>query len=534
MKKKSLSWMLGIALTLASCGQEDMLTQSSDKGLGEATFSVSMNTGMQTRAVTDATDEAPTRCIVEVYTEDGTSIGQYTGVSNETGFDVTVPKLNSDLAYTFVFWADGGEGTYDATSLKAVSRSTNPGIAFYHVLNNFTPNGTEQAITLTHAVAKIVMNQTTNDLATGDKVGLIVYMPKTINVFDGCSVVAADGTPKIASETIIGTTLQGPLNSIYTFVYQSTAQFTLSYLPSGADEGSKEIVYIYDVPVKRNYRTVISGDFGKLSKTTSFTASLDGNWDENLVSNTVDGNEITRNSVLSASQITEALAAEGNTERIVKIKGALTDADLIMLSEYGANNDNIENFSLDLSQSSFSATPDREYGSYFLKLKSIILPSSCKTIGTQCFRNASNLESIVADGVETIKDYAFHTSGLVSINFPELTKIERSAFSNCKSMTSANLPKVNSIMGDAFSLYSDVAITIKLTCAGPITIPSYWLGERKPITVSLFLNPDKRNDAEGDATPKVDAEGQWITNNKSKPWDTFNSITYEEPSSTFE
>lgn len=158
MNKRINLWMLGITAMLASCSQNEL----TDIGTGReatAVFTVSMDGRVNTRA-TDATDETPARCLMEVYNADGVLQGdkQYEGTLTNGKFTFTTERLEKEQEYTFVFWADEGEDAYTATDLTAVTPGTAPGIAFSGKVE-LAPDGTNTDVTLTHAVAKLVLNQ---------------------------------------------------------------------------------------------------------------------------------------------------------------------------------------------------------------------------------------------------------------------------------------------------------------------------------------------------------------------------------------
>ena len=99
------------------------------------------------------------------------------------------------------------------------------------------------------------------------------------------------------------------------------------------------------------------------------------------------------------------------------------------------------------------------------ELTSIILSSSLKTIGKNCFCNCMKLTSItIPNSVTSIGDYAFKVcSGLTSITIPNsITSIETGVFESCSGLTSITIGNsVTSIGSQAFAYCSGLtSITI--------------------------------------------------------------------------
>ena len=91
--------------------------------------------------------------------------------------------------------------------------------------------------------------------------------------------------------------------------------------------------------------------------------------------------------------------------------------------------------------------------------KNIVIPGSVKVIGTEAFRN-SGFENIeIEEGVEEIRDRAFYSSAITSVNtengvsIPKsVKKIGSKAFANCKNIKYAYIPsEVKEIGSFAFA-----------------------------------------------------------------------------------
>ena len=72
-----------------------------------------------------------------------------------------------------------------------------------------------------------------------------------------------------------------------------------------------------------------------------------------------------------------------------------------------------------------------------------------KVIGTRSFSHFTTLTSCEFKNVETIKSYGFYfCSGLLELNFPKVTTIEISAFSDCKAATICRFNSLKNITTD--------------------------------------------------------------------------------------
>lgn len=274
--------MLGIVAMLASCSQnEDLLQGENNEKASKVTFSVNIDTGMKTRAVTDANDETPTRCVVGWYTQGG-SIQQQEFTVNSTNFDVTVPNLEAETEYTFIFWADCGSEAYDVSDLTKIMRGSKPSIAFRNneVVTTKPNSETPMDVTLTHAVAKVVAKQAGSNLLANDEIGFSFSMPdysynlqdNTLNQEDAAATVDVSAETSVSADL-----LQGELLSAYVFAPSEetgevVSSVNLWYKPAGKTQYETAIT---NVPLKQNYRTVLTGDFSSLHAGMTFTANID-------------------------------------------------------------------------------------------------------------------------------------------------------------------------------------------------------------------------------------------------------------------
>lgn len=519
MNKKINLWMLGIAAMLASCSQNELTDTGTDRE-ATAVFSVSMDGQINTRAtVTDPTDGTPSRCLMEVYNAGGVLQGnkQYEGTSTNGTFTFTTDRLDKEQEYTFVFWADEGEDAYTATNLTTVTPGTTPGIAFSGKVE-LTPDGTNTAVTLTHAVAKLVLNQSM-PLTVGDNAGISLSVPKhTYNALtekyeavDVETVALGDDAIEITDGKQSGT-----LFSAYALVPgDENAQqvtVTLSYTKLGTKLETKTLE-IPSVPLKRNFRTVITGDLAQLytGVNQEFKAVIDEQWaddqPQNIKPNVVTSGSIKVNVANTLTTAEVAKALEG-TEGALAITGTIGEKDFHLLATYTGD---VSLTALDLSGTtgltSISSPNESQMVRTFTTLQTIKLPESCKTVHRYTFQNSA-IVTLDGGGVETMYDYAAD---------------------RCTALATINLPCAKDIWNN-FVNYSGGSdsdartCTLKLTAAGNITLQNAW-GYQIHSNSTLYLNPDKKPDSGSDATPKVGADG--------KTWGgkTFTEIIYEEPSS---
>lgn len=84
-------------------------------------------------------------------------------------------------------------------------------------------------------------------------------------------------------------------------------------------------------------------------------------------------------------------------------------------------------------------------------IRELKLGDKIKKVGKYAFNGNSKLQKI--DGlaeVEEIEESAFSMCGIVQMNLPNLGKIGRDAFEQCKQLTQINCPRVEKISGGAF------------------------------------------------------------------------------------
>lgn len=106
---------------------------------------------------------------------------------------------------------------------------------------------------------------------------------------------------------------------------------------------------------------------------------------------------------------------------------------------------------------------------------------------------STNLTSLYAPNLQTVGYNAFADADFESVYLPEATTIDNFAFYCCRSLTSANLPKVTSVGDMAFSLTALTSLT--LTTEEDIYIHEDALGypETFSTSINLVLNSNKQD-----------------------------------------
>lgn len=441
--------MLGMAAMLASCSQEELGGTRAD---GAMTITATVDNGIGTRASTYDTDDVTIdRCLLEVYDQDGSLVGQQlTGTpgAQEGTFTFTVSGLDPDAKYDFLFWADNNaaaayDGSLKERKLNAAANLAEA-LAFQGKIEGSTP-AAATSVTLTHAVAKVTLN-TTGAMDAGDKVTLgISGVAGTWDVSAG----TATGTASTEYAYTLASAIAQPQDAaeVTTFyvpapVLGSTSDMTVGYASAdGSKAGSASVT---NVPLKANYRTVLKGDVAALYEgaTASITAQLNSQWSDpdsevefpqtNIIETTGVG-QITSEAVIKAAEI-------GNGTVI--IKGPFSEKDLQAIAAC----EGLE-INLDLSQATLqndegqavTEFPHTLYeGNYSDKSKAIltgiILPSGIESLAKSCFLGCKSLASVtLPKGLKTIGVSAFQYTAITSINFPEsLTTINGSAFAESK------------------------------------------------------------------------------------------------------
>ena len=283
--KRNIFAVLAASVLLASCSQDELMTDTGSDGLVPVTLSVAVGDGVQTRAVDADNDEDAKYCYVQVCQSDGTA---YTGNDYATPITLTDDDndgtftgnifLRPNETYVFLFWADNVTSTApeDLHDVKYQKES----IAFAdRVEQTISLKGPTVKATLQHVVAKVTLKTTTNVDASDEITVTIPTTYQAYNVNTEAPITTADDTPFVHTVTsdITGTTDGTEVFSFYALVDEANQDLTLA---NGTNSQQ-----VSNVPLGPNKHTTLVGDVRNLGLTSvTFTANVVGDWgnDENV------------------------------------------------------------------------------------------------------------------------------------------------------------------------------------------------------------------------------------------------------------
>ena len=283
--------VLAAAVLLASCSQDEVMTDTGHDGLVPVTLSAAVGNGVQTRTVSADKDEDPTRCYVQVFTTDdnGTTLTPAPGdlarpldmgePTAEGTFSISDVYINPNETYVFLYWADNVEknDALDLDDLRAAVYFKDR-IAWAkrsEIWKYQESEPTEITAELKHVVAKVTLKTTTN-VEAGSKITVTVPTTYTAyNVADETVMELAEtyDTPfeHIVGNPITGTTDGAEVFSFYALVDEVNQDLTLA---NGTN--SQQVT---NVPLGPNKHTTLVGDVKNLGLTNvTFTANMDTNW----------------------------------------------------------------------------------------------------------------------------------------------------------------------------------------------------------------------------------------------------------------
>ena len=287
--------LAGMLTAFTACQKDEM--SAPDAG-ATSSFTVSIpQNGVQSRAVTDdfGTGTSANRCILEIYHGGQLYNRIEKGVTGKT---VTFDNLRlvSSQTYDFVFWADcanGSEGSftdkvYNTANLKSITEmgsfvgNSDERDAFFakeslEVTGSFT-----KPVTLKRPFGLLVVK--TNDLGeikdealkpTGYTVAF-KGLPTTFNALTGEVSGAADVT--YTSEELAKA--DGTISMDFLWASEDEAalsDFSMTFLNNDTEICTNDA--FTNIPIRRNYRTMVSGNL--LTKKGTINVTIDPNFDEN-------------------------------------------------------------------------------------------------------------------------------------------------------------------------------------------------------------------------------------------------------------
>ena len=292
--KKILLLAAGLALTLTACQKDEGLVSDTTAA---SSFTVTIpQSGVQSRAVTDAfgTGTSANRCILEIYHGDKLYDRIEKGItSKKVTFDNL--RLVSSQTYDFVFWADCAEGSegsftdkvYNTANLKSITEigpfvgnSDERDAFFYHETISVNGSFTRDDITLKRPFGLLVVK--TNDLneikdealkPTGYTVAF-KGLPTTFNALTGEVSGSADVT-YTATELAKA---DGTISMDFLWASEDEAalsDFSMTFLNNGTEICTNDA--FTNIPVRRNYRTNVSGNL--LTKKGTISVTIDPTFD---------------------------------------------------------------------------------------------------------------------------------------------------------------------------------------------------------------------------------------------------------------
>ena len=293
--KRNIFAVLAATVLLASCSQDEVMTDTGPDGLVPVTLSAAVGDGVQTRTIDADNNENPTRCYVQAFTtvDNGTTLTPAPGdlarpldmgePTAEGTFSLANVYLNPNETYVFLYWADNVEKTdaseglndlrfavYDNDSIAWAKRS--------EIWKYQESEPTEITAELKHVVAKVTLKTTTN-VEAGSKITVTVPITYTTYKVDAEAPIMGlddtDNTPFVHTVTsdITGTKDGTEVFSFYALVDEANQDLTLT---NGTN--SQQVT---NVPLAPNMHTTLVGDVQNIGLTdVTFTASIDKKWDD--------------------------------------------------------------------------------------------------------------------------------------------------------------------------------------------------------------------------------------------------------------
>ena len=341
--KKLFLLAAGLALTLTAC-QKDEGVVSDTTSSSSFTVTIPQN---GTRAVTDdfGAGTSANRCILEIYRNDKL----YNRIEKDvTGETVTFDDLRlvAQQTYDFVFWADCAEGsegsftdkTYNTANLKSITEigpfvgnSDERDAFFAH--ETFEVTGSfSRPVTLKRPFGLLVVK--TNDLneirdealkPTGYEVAF-KGLPTTFNALTG----EVSGSADVSYKATEFAKTDGTISMDFLWATESGAalsDFTMTFYNGGTEICTNDA--FTNIPIRRNYRTNVSGNL--LTRKGTISVTIDPEFDENSPIEKVIAE------VESAADVKAALES-GATDIVVKNLTNAAGNEIVIPQIYATDN----------------------------------------------------------------------------------------------------------------------------------------------------------------------------------------------------
>ena len=292
--KRNMFAVLAAAVLLASCSQDEVMTDTGHDGLVPVTLSAAVGDGVQTRVIGDY-DDAAEYYYVQVCRPDGTAYtdNDYTTPTrltddNQDNIFTANIYLKADETYVFLFWADNSTTDIPADLHNVAYKKGS--IAFANrVKKKISKTDPTIETLLNHVVAKVTL-KTTTDVEAGSKISVTVpttYTTYNVNAYSSDAMASTNlpvggavtnelFSPEPEDEplsAITGTEEGTVVFSFYALVKDETQNITLA---NGTNSQP-----VSNVPLGPNKHTTLVGDVQNIGLTdVTFTASIDKKWDD--------------------------------------------------------------------------------------------------------------------------------------------------------------------------------------------------------------------------------------------------------------
>ena len=287
--KRNMFAVLAAAVLLASCSQDEVMTDTGHDGLVPVTLSAAVGDGVQTRVIGDYDDKAE-YYYVQVCRPDGNDYATPTRLTDDNQDNIFTANiyLKADETYVFLFWADNSTTDIPADLHNVAYKKGS--IAFANrVEKKISKTDPTIETLLNHVVSKVTL-KTTTDVEAGSKISVTVpttYTTYNVNAYSS-DATASTNLPVGGAETnelfspepedeplsaITGTEEGEVVFSFYALVDGTNQDLTLA---NGTN--SQQVT---SVPLAPNMHTTLVGDVKNIGLTdVTFTASIDGKWDD--------------------------------------------------------------------------------------------------------------------------------------------------------------------------------------------------------------------------------------------------------------
>ena len=280
--KRKIFAMLAASVLLASCSQDEVMTDTGPDGLVPVTLSAAVGDGVQTRIVSADEDDDLRYCYAQVCDETGETLEGYAQLipleKGDGGKYTGNIYLRPNKTYVFLFWADNSS-MYTPSDLHNVLYQKGC-IAFAgRVEQTISFKDPTVDATLQHVVSKVTLKTTTN-VSEIEEIAVTVPTTYTTYNVNGYGSNTAFGG-KMENEVF--SPIQLPFNPV-TGTPEGAEVFSFYALVDGTNQdltlaNGTNSQQVSNVPLGPNKHTTLVGDVRNLGLTdVTFTASVVGDW----------------------------------------------------------------------------------------------------------------------------------------------------------------------------------------------------------------------------------------------------------------